>query len=170
MSATHPERCGKPTAAILDVDGTLCDTRSLAHLVVGGKADWYEFTAQAHQCPPNQEALNFAAEQHHLGHLLIVATARTEHWRPSTTAWLREHLPYPVVVQYHRRQHDTRRSVEVKRSMHRMLERRYDLVAAIDDEHDIADLWVSLGIPTVHRVTGGVSDLLWEERRALART
>lgn len=157
---TRPVR--KPTAAILDMDGSLCDTRALAHLVVGCKADWHEFTARARHCPSNSEALEFAAEQHSLGRVFVLATARTEFWRPSTVDWLEEHFPYPVVAQYHRQHGDTRRSVDVKRSMYRSISQRYDVRAAIDDEHEIADMWFEMGIPVVHRVRGGVSDLIRE--------
>lgn len=43
---------------------------------------------------------------------------------------------------------DDRPDVEVKREIHEFLSRRYDIVAAIDDNPSIVSLWRSLGIET----------------------
>jgi hypothetical protein len=147
----------KPTAVIVDVDGTLCDiTTALHHL--NGETHGFQkngrpvkrldlFHAASALCPPNQVAIDYCVQAAEVGHHLIIVTARMEEWRDLTVTWLHQHLKpamhaaghYDRVCGPHmRRQDDYRPDVEIK----------MEIVGAIDDNPSVVQLWRSEGIPT----------------------
>ncbi|QAY02815.1 hypothetical protein SEA_SHAOBING_84 [Mycobacterium phage Shaobing] len=136
-------------ARILDVDGTLCNVTSVRHYVMRPRElkDFDAFHAASAGCPPNQVALDYAAETAALGMVPVVVTARMERWRGVTRAWLDEHMPVPYDGPFHRQDGDTRSDRIVKLEILRYLRRHYDIRGAIDDNPEVVDLWRSQGIP-----------------------
>lgn len=143
----------KPKAIIFDVDGTLCDVRTISHHVIPthpdnttGTKDFTTFHELAVSCPAHPEVLEATLNAHAAGIAVLVLTARTERYRASTRWWLVEN-GVPLTVQLHRRDKDGRRDVEVKREMLNHLRLTYDIIEAWDDNPAIIELWRSEGIP-----------------------
>lgn len=149
----------KPTAVIVDVDGTLCDITGVLRYLDGTEygfdkrgrpiKNFDKFHEAAIFCPPNQQALDYCAQAHADGHALVVVTARMEQHRYATTQWLHNTLdPYPWKGPMMRREGDYRPDTEIKYDIFMQLQQHVDIVGAIDDNPNIIDLWRSLDIPT----------------------
>lgn len=147
----------KPTAVLVDVDGTLVDVSGVLHYVNGalgttksGKPikNFDKFHAASAFCPANPQAVRYCERAHAAGHAIVVVTARMEQWRHITTEWLDAELRIPYSGPFMRRDRDYRKDVDIKTEIHAELARRYDVVGAIDDNPNIIALWESLGIPT----------------------
>lgn len=141
------------TAVIIDVDGTLCDVRTVRHHLLGpGPKDFDKFHTESIHCPPHQEALDFAVQARAEGHELVVVTARMYRHEMLTRVYCDEHLGAGT---YHgpfmRGDRDVRPDVEVKRDIHCILTELhgFEIVRAIDDNPRVVELWRSLGIPVV---------------------
>jgi hypothetical protein len=82
-------------AVIVDMDGTLCDVRTVIHLQAepDGFAAFHEGCAQ---CPPNLAVVDWCLDHHSRGHEILVVTGRDTWTRRLTSRWLSEHLPVPV--------------------------------------------------------------------------
>jgi len=139
----------KPTAVLVDCDGTLVDVRPVRHLVMNKPANFRAFHEQAEDCPPIQEALDFCAEARESGHQIVIVTARKEKFRGSTVNWLNRHMPHHYHGPVMRDDDDNRPDIEVKAGMHRWLCTVFDIVGAIDDNPHVVALWEGLGIPTI---------------------
>jgi hypothetical protein len=146
----------KPTAVIVDVDGTLADVRGIRHHVLTKPKDFDAFHAASADVPPNAQAIDFVRRAHADGHVVVVVTARMQKWAEVTTAWLATHLPVPFDGPFHRQDGDVRPDVQVKREIHRYLARHYDIRAACDDNPKVIALWDEIGIPT--EIVPGWSD------------
>ena len=64
-----------------------------------------------------------------------------------TIRWLSEHLPIPIAGLHMRPDGDYRSNRDLKREIHSGLALEYDIRAAIDDDPDIVELWLEVGIP-----------------------
>lgn len=156
-------------AAIVDVDGTLCDVTSILHYVDGTHRDdkgkpiknFDAFHGASQFCPPNQQALDFIERAHAEGLAIVIVTARMEQWRFVTTKWLQEHIPGHIPWTLHMRsQDDYRKDTIIKREIYnRLVDYGIDVHRAIDDNPNVVQLWESLDIPTevVPRPTGDTS-------------
>lgn len=160
----------KPKAIIFDVDGTLCDVRSIRHHVIPdhpdnatGKKDFKTFHELAIDCPAHPEVVEAAINAHAEGIKVLVLTARREQYRNSTRWWLIEN-GVTATQQLHRGNKDGRKDVEVKRDMLKLLREHYDIIEAWDDNPAIIELWRSEGIPV--RVVPGWHDVAQPSRAA----
>lgn len=151
----------KPLAAILDVDGTLCDVSSVRwHVNLKdprnkGYKDYDRFHEEATGCPAHKWVVG-------LTHALrpditrIVVTARKRRWEKATVWFLLlnnvrfDHL-------FMRGDNDGRPDYEVKAEILTHIQTRYDVALAVDDNPAVLRLWEERGIPTV--VVPG-----WEEQ------
>jgi hypothetical protein len=140
------EVVNRPSAVLVDMDGTLCDVSTVVHL----QAEPDGFTAFHHgcaQCPPHRAVVDWCVDHHRRGHELLVVTGRDAWARGLTEQWLSAHLPVPISGLHMRRNGDFRSNAEVKREIYGHLASAYDIGAAIDDEPQIVQLWHELGIP-----------------------
>ena len=138
----------KPSAAIVDMDGTLVNISSVRHFVAGpGRRDFDAFHAASAHCPPNPEAISWVEEMADAGHRILAVTARMERWRTLSQNWIDTHLTRPVEVLAMRADRDFRADHQVKRDIHASLSRRFRIAAACDDNPAIVALWQELGIP-----------------------
>jgi hypothetical protein len=137
----------KPIAVIVDVDGTLADVRDIRHHVATKPKDFDAFHAASAHVPPNQQAIDFVLKHHAAGHVIVVVTARRQHWADVTTDWLKRHMPVPFDGPFHRQDDDFRPDFQVKKDIHTYLARNYDIRAACDDNPNVIALWTKIGIP-----------------------
>lgn len=142
----------RPTAVIVDMDGTLVDVRDALHLLPNLDL----FHQHTRRCPPTRWVIDWIDNAVADGHQPIIVTARMYRHETLTREWLNEHLPHvDYLGPLMRGDRDTRSDDLVKREILRVIreDHGYDVVAAIDDRPRVIRLWQFLGIPTtiVHR-------------------
>jgi phosphoglycolate phosphatase-like HAD superfamily hydrolase len=133
-------------AVIFDMDGTLCDTSSIEHLVKGPDKDYPAFHAASATCPANGDVVEAAKAQHDQGRAVLVVTSREFIWRDMTLDWLVEQgVPHDAL--YMRIVGDYRKDVLVKTDiLAQIAADGFTVLAAWDDKSDIVDLWREHGI------------------------
>lgn len=142
-------------AIIFDVDGTLCDVRSVRHHVTGEIRDFTRFHEESTGCPPVPEV---AGIWHAVrpGIARIVVTARKRQFAPHTLWWLLLNGFEPDAI-FHREDWDQRPDFDVKRDiLGNIRSRGFNPIFAIDDNPAVIALWTQEAIPFV-QVPG------WEE-------
>ena len=135
---------GRP-AVIVDVDDTLCDISEIRHLYAAPD-DFRAFTVASRDCLPRPEVLDWCQQHHEDGCALLVVTGRSDEFRDITTDWLGEHLLVPYAGLWMRPKGDYSSNESVKRKIHTHLARSFNILAAIDDDPLIVEMWAELGI------------------------
>lgn len=150
-------------AVIVDVDGTLVDVSSVRHHVLAAlqpdgtynTKNFDAFHSESVNCPPIFDTLGRVHRWYNEGYVILIVTARSRQYYPQTAWWLAEHqVPHHDLIM--RDNFDQRADYVVKSEMLERIQKRYEVVAAIDDNPSVVALWESHGIP-VHVVPG------WEE-------
>ena len=149
------------SAAIFDMDGTLCDVTGIRHLLGVGKSgrrnkrNFDAFHEESVNCPPNDWVLRNARWLNDQDVAIIVVTARKSRWFNVTWWWLRENgVPFDRL--YMRDDWDQRKDAIVKGEiLDRIWREGFDPVIAYDDNPNVIALWEASGIPTV-RVPGWI--------------
>lgn len=138
-------------AVIVDLDGTLCDTSAIAHLVEGDEKDFWAFHQASADAPVNVEVADAVRAAHADGLAVLVVTSREFVWRDLTLDWLVAHdIPYDQLLM--RVVADYRPDTKVKADILDGLEADgFTVLEAWEDTDDVAELWSSRGIE-VHRV------------------
>lgn len=136
---------GRQPAVIFDVDGTLCDVRSVRHLI--DEKGFDAFHRASGGCPPHDHVVEAAHAAAAAGHAVLVVTGRSEKWRSLTSMWLALHA-VPSDVLRMRPDRDYRKDYVIKRAILARLRSRYDIVHAWDDHPAVLRLWEEEGIPT----------------------
>lgn len=137
-----------PKAFILDFDGTLCDVRSILHLLDRNDQHLVAFHEATHTAPENEIVFAILNAVVEAGITPILLSARGERWRSITTDYLVQRQYTPEI--FHMRADDDLRSgAEVKRDILRVLSREWNIVGAIDDDPSVARMWESENIPVI---------------------
>lgn len=152
---SNAKRSGElPEAIICDVDGTLCDVRSIRHHVerpigLDGtfRPDFVKFHGESIDSPINHRVAELLVRARSAGLAVIIVTAREARWSFLTSTWLTEHgVVYDELLM--RPAKDHRSDALVKEDMAENIVRQYRPVLAIDDRADIIGVWQRAGIPT----------------------
>lgn len=137
-------------ALIVDMDGTLCDVRTIRHLVDrsrGTRRDFDAFHSLSIDCPAHSSVLAAVRRARDSGLETIIVSAREERWGVLTALWLREkHVEY--VDMFLRANGDPRPDMVVKREIAERIIKRYEPVVAIDDRPELISVWQEFGIST----------------------
>lgn len=143
MTDTNPP-VPKPTAVILDVDGTLCDNHGHC-IVLPDYPKFYELSADS---APHPFALEYALAAYLAGHKLIVMTGRSEVARDSTVAWLDRHLltGYDELIMRPQNMHRTPAPI-YKRKALEVIRGFFTVVGAIDDDPAVIAMYTEHNIP-----------------------
>ncbi|ACH63199.1 polynucleotide kinase [Mycobacterium phage Cali] len=149
----------RPSAAIMDMDGTLADVSTIRHLVDGiqTKKDFHAFHAASEFVPANKQAIAFGKRHHRKGNLILVVTARKKMWERVTLNFLDREVVhhFPVVLPiFMRGNDDNRKDIEVKRDILAEIRERYTVVAACDDNPNVIKLWEEEQIPEIEVIPG----------------
>jgi phosphoglycolate phosphatase-like HAD superfamily hydrolase len=133
-------------AVIFDMDGTLCDTSGIVHLIEGPDKDFAAFHAASAGCPAASDVVAAARTQHEAGRAVLVVTSREFIWRDLTLDWLVEHeIPYDAL--YMRIVGDYRKDVAVKKDiLQQIRDDGFVVLAAWDDKSEVIQLWRENGI------------------------
>jgi hypothetical protein len=132
-------------AEIFDMDGTLCDVRSIRHLI-HGPGGFDAFHRASVNCPPHDWVVEAARQARRDGKAVLIVTGRSTKYRNVTAMWLALH-GVPSDVLWMRRAGDMRKDVMVKRDILRRIRNLYNPVHAWDDNPAILDLWEAENIP-----------------------
>jgi hypothetical protein len=157
----------RPPAIICDVDGTLCDVRSIRHYVERPegaqrfRANFALFHSSSEDSPAFPNVLELVTELEGAGYSIVVVTAREARWAELTERWLDRHGVRRVEL-YTRRALDYRSDALVKAEICDEIQSRYSPRLAIDDRDDILAVWASASIATV-KVDGEgcLSSITW---------
>jgi phosphoglycolate phosphatase-like HAD superfamily hydrolase len=128
-------------AVIFDMDGTLCDTSSVVHLIEGDDKNYAAFHAASADCPPRAEVVEAARAEQASGRAILVVSSREFIWRDLTLDWLVKHgVPYHAV--YLRIVGDYRKDVAIKKDiLAQITSDGFEVLAAWDDKPSVLDLW-----------------------------
>lgn len=135
----------KPTAVIVDVDGTLVDVSPVRHYLHDGKRDFESFHRASVFCDVIASTRQAILAAHDAGHAVFVVTARKAKYRHLTG----RHLAESGVVfddLLTRGDYDERSDVEVKRELLALIRTTHDVAHAWDDNPHVVALWESEGI------------------------
>lgn len=137
-------------AVIYDLDGTLCDTSSIEHLIEGEERGFPAFHAASAKCPPREEALAAARADHDAGRAVLVVTSREFIWRDLTLDWLSKHsVPYDGL--YLRIVGDYRKDTVIKGEIwDHLVDDGFRVVGAWDDKQGVLDVWGDRGVEDLH--------------------
>ncbi|MBC7630048.1 HAD family acid phosphatase [Aeromicrobium sp.] len=140
-----------PDAVIFDMDGTLCDTSDIVHLIEGEQKDYAAFHAASAACPAHDDVVAAAKDQRAQGRAILVVTSREFIWRDLSLDWLVKHdIGYDAL--YMRIVGDYRKDVLVKKDILKQItDDGYRVLTAWDDKPSVLDLWRENGIE-VHPV------------------
>ena len=139
----------RPTAVILDMDGTLEDYLGR----------------------PLVQGMKFARRAHREGHILVIITARHPGEYQRTHDWLVDNLGLPFVGPICRASDDPRLASYFKRDLHDTLSAIYEFVGAADDNRHVIAEWRTIPGFDVEHVnptgkvegTGRYSDQYWDD-------
>lgn len=140
-------------AVIFDVDGTLCDVRTIRHYVTGKKRNFHKFHTESVNCPGNVDVVEAAKRDHKDGLAVLIVTAREDTFGTHTVFWLdAQGVGYDRM--YMRKKGDYRPDFEVKREILDQIRKDgYNPIRAYDDNPAIWEVWEEAGIETI-RVEG----------------
>jgi hypothetical protein len=158
---------GRPRAVIFDVDGTLCDVRSVRHFVQGStgekkpSANFDSFHEASAACPPFEMVKKLAMSAKTLGLMVLIVTGREAKWASLTAAWLTKNgIPWDELRT--RRAKDFRPDHEIKAEIRAEIVLGYEPILAVDDRVDIIAVWQAAQIPTLQvNEMGAMRHLEW---------
>lgn len=136
----------KPTAIIVDVDGTLVNTADIVHLVLNKPKKYDQFHHASVFSEPHGWVVDEVREHFLLGHKVIIVTARKDRWWELTSNWLGANkVPYDEL--HMRKDDDNRPDRVIKEEILFELRERFEIVHAYDDNPNVIALWTEHGIP-----------------------
>ncbi|MEH0109016.1 HAD family acid phosphatase [Tersicoccus sp. MR15.9] len=161
------DTANRPPAIICDVDGTLCDVRSIRHHVERPegtrrfRADFALFHSSSEDCPAFPDVLQLITELERNGYAIVVVTAREARWSELTERWLDRHGVRRTEL-ITRRTLDYRPDALIKAEICTEIQNRYSPRLAIDDRADTLAVWADASIPTVKINEAGLpSQVRW---------
>lgn len=140
-------------AVLVDLDGTLCNHQHRLPLIAGktqDTADWDTFSLACSDDVPFTGVIRLVKILEQSGHIIIIASGRSEVAKENTVEWLHRH-EVPFHQLHLRPLKDYRSNADFKESVINYCLTRHSLrfVLAIDDYEKAADRFESLGIPTI---------------------
>jgi FMN phosphatase YigB (HAD superfamily) len=157
MRATEAER---PQGVIFDVDGTLCDVRSVRHFVEvpsgikRSRANFDKFHQGSAGCPAFDNVRRLAQAVKLLDFRVLIVTGRESKWNSLTAEWLdKQAIPYDALKT--RKARDYRPDEIVKREILAELLKSYSPLLAVDDRVDIIQVWNAANVPTLQVALDG---------------
>jgi FMN phosphatase YigB (HAD superfamily) len=140
----------KSKAIICDLDGTICDDASRAHLLQEGDKDHYHaYNSQLASDEPIQEVLQLVLESKVTGREIIFLTGRNEAFRDATEVWLYLKTgmrPSQYVLRMREVGNHTPNEVFKRDVYEKELSPKYDVEWAIDDYEKVLVMWRNIGV------------------------
>lgn len=136
---------------VVDMDGTLSNTKDRLHFLAEGKKDWNMFFNFCVFDPPRQDVIQQVLIHHYSNnHIpIVVVSARPENYRDQTEKWLHDNnIKYNMLLM--REKNDKRQDDVVKQEMLDRYMKKERISVAFDDRKRILDMWEQNGIPTIN--------------------
>lgn len=134
-------------AVLFDLDGTLCDVRSIRHHVTGTVKDFDAFHRASADCPPNQDVVEAARKARADGLGVLIVTGRAEKYRELSSLWLARH-GVEFDAMWMRPDGDFRPDYVIKEEiLQDIILSGWRPVEAHDDRPPVAEVWERHGIP-----------------------
>lgn len=134
---------------VVDLDGTLIDTKHLLHLARPEAHDYSAFHAAAVYAPPIRWTLRVVRDWQAIGIPVVVCTARSEQYRGYTEEWLRKWFPSYTAL-HMRRASDTREDHLTKKELIEDIQLcGWQILRAYDDNPSVIHMYRDLGLRTV---------------------
>lgn len=143
-------------AVIVDIDGTLADTRHRD--CFKQQKDWDGYFARVHDDGVMMETVDRVKAHKGEGRMILLMTGRPEKLRVATMNWLDVHgIPYDAL--YMRPNDDRRPGFAVKEDLYtRHLLDHYQVVCVMDNDPQIIEMFTLRNIPTEYpRDEGGLA-------------
>ncbi len=132
--SVHP---GKPSAVIVDIDGTLA--------IITGRSPYSHKGVLKDK--PNFPVISVARALASAGHTLVIVSGRSELARADTELWLERHLGAPFEGPFMRTARDDRKDEIIKRELYdREIAPRFDVLCVLDDRDQVVRMWRGLGL------------------------
>jgi beta-phosphoglucomutase-like phosphatase (HAD superfamily) len=135
-------------AVIVDLDGTLTDSRHRAHLAKEGR--WDEFHEAGALDKPVQAVVDSVNAFAMLGYQIVIFTGRPEKHARETIDWLDQARVTWNMMEMRRAGIFTPNE-ELKRQWYRAYSKEFQFVCAFEDQQATCVMWKSLGL-TVFKV------------------
>lgn len=135
-------------AIIFDVDGTLCNVTTVRHHVMGENRNFDAFHVESTGCPPVWVTRIIWHVVGFIGFTRIVVTARQAKYFQHTLWWMLLN-GFNADDMFMRRTNDTRADAIVKREIFDVIRQRYNVIAAVDDNPNVIEVWRDLGLFTI---------------------
>lgn len=147
------------TTLLLDLDGTLCDTRHRAHMVKGtSKPDWDAYSLACYADRPVPGVMDLVCRMWAHGAKVIILSGRGQVAYARTTKWLDDHAHFEWERLYLRSPGDEDTNPVYKTKVVRSLRADgYEDLLAIDDYPKVAEALAAIGVPTVLVARDGVA-------------
>ena len=135
----------KPTAVIVDVDGTLA--------IITDRSPYSHHGVLKDK--PNAPVIAVARALAAQGHTLVIVSGRSELARLDTELWLKRHLGVEFDGPFMRAEADDRKDATIKREIfHREIEPRFNVLCVLDDRDQVVSMWRSLGLTCLQVAPG----------------
>lgn len=136
---------------LVDMDGTLADSRHREHFVQGWRKNWQAFFEAMDRDKPNKAIAEWVRELA-ADYEIVIVTGRPHEYLQNTIDWLRKYeVPFSQVLM--RREGDRRPDYVVKEEMLHALDAS-QIAFVIDDRPSVCDMWERSGL-RCHRVVLG---------------
>jgi phosphoglycolate phosphatase-like HAD superfamily hydrolase len=135
---------------IFDVDGTLCDVRTVRHHVSRpGYKRFDLFHSEAVDCPPHAWVARMARRYYYSGWVVLIVTARKEKYRIPTSWWLAlNNIPSHAL--YMRPNSSYEKDYDLKKKILAGIRKEgFEPSIAFDDKPNVIKVWQEEGIRTV---------------------
>lgn len=138
----------KPSAVVVDMDGTLVDVAPIRHLVSGKSRNFDAFHRASLNCLPILPVVSRLAKASSENCAVVVISGREARFRRLTEFWLAMWgIPSDLLIM--RSNDDNRPGIEIKREMFSNITRKFDIIEIIDDQDELLELWRNLEILSV---------------------
>lgn len=136
----------KQKAIIVDLDGTLSNTRHRKHFVEQEEKDWKSFYAGITEDLPHEWCLELIKGMKSQGIQILFVSGRPSDYRKATEMWLTFHAPEYEGL-FMRAKGDMRLDSIIKAEIYKNeIEPNYEILFCVDDRQQVVDAWRELGL------------------------
>jgi hypothetical protein len=131
---------------IVDIDGTLADTRHRQHYLEGKKKDWPGFFAACAADALYTEIRALTNAMYATSDVFL-CTGRPSNYFEATHNWLRDNgIKYDCMLM--RKEGDTRPDTVVKKEMLDLIRaHKWNILFSVDDRPEVVEMWRANGVP-----------------------
>lgn len=145
------------TAIIVDLDGTLSDSKHRQHFVQKKPKDFKSFYGGISEDPPNEwcRQLVFSVSKRHD---IVFVSGRPEEYRQVSEDWLLKHIGADILKDaplFMRKSGDYRQDYIVKEEIYRSeILPKWEILFCVDDRKQVVDMWRRIGLDCLHCAEG----------------